>query len=497
MGLLDQETQVRNSDLYDDTVAAGAGMESPAAANQNVRFDLNSLRSQIRRVNDPIGVDASTDDWFDPPLDNFGLRQVHDKKFAFKDPITPGTNDFSVGLPEIHSVDTVADVADALDGTFWTLYERADTAYYVWYSTSGGGAPDPAPAAPLGVVTWTGIQVSVTTGDTANAVATATVAAINGSAYQGTVPAPGGAGDELTLSNAIPGDVTDVADGAAATGFTFATDQQGTNTTAQGALISATQITGGAGIIAVGPTSSAEGGYIAADEASFTVAGTLGAGVSQAVDGDGIVLNLVEIIDHTTNEPVEVNQSPVFGLLQTVSGTSDGTAIAGGGSENLQISFVVIDKLTDVVALTNLVAGLYHFGATRQRCFYTLSRGSLISGSQAVPDVIKEGSQAVRLPFRHIDVTAGPAAANDPLNIQTGVFTTAGAQTIFASFSTPVLPASANDFRDDARAKVWRNGNLQSKGTGKDVQWVSQTQLSFKEIVKPNDEIVIESPASF
>lgn len=44
---LRQDTQIRNSDLYDDTVAAGATLESGAA---NIEDDLNALRSQIKRA---------------------------------------------------------------------------------------------------------------------------------------------------------------------------------------------------------------------------------------------------------------------------------------------------------------------------------------------------------------------------------------------------------------------------------------------------------------
>jgi len=366
MGLLDQETQVRHSDVYDDTLAAGSGLESPAAANQNILFDLNALRSQLRRIIDPQGL-SGTADWFvdlASALDNFGLRQIHDKKFVFRSPITPGTNDFT------------------LTGT------------------------------------------------------------------------PGGV------------------------------------------VIDASMLVGASGTIAVGPSSAEEGGYVAATEAAFTVAGTLGIGTSQALDGDGILLNKVEIIDDATNEAPVDGATTIFGLLQSLTGAADGTSIAAAASENIQISFVKIDPGTDTVTAVTLPAGTYHFGLPRQRCFYALSRGAIISGVDGLPDAIGPSSTAVRLPFRHFDVTS-PVAASDPLHVQTGVFTTAGATTVFATFGTPVLPASAAEFRDDERVKVYRNGNLQSKGTGKDVVWVSATQLAFSKKVKNGDEIVIISPATF
>jgi len=370
MGFLDQETQVRNSDVYNDTVSAGSGLETPGAGNQNIRFDLNALRSQVRRIIDPQGL-TGTADWFvdiATVLNNFGLRQIHDKKFAFRSPITPGTNDFTLG-------------------------------------------------ALAGVVE-----------------------------------------------------------------------------------IASSQLVGGVGTIAVGPSSNAEGAYIAADESNFTVAGTPVAGLSAAFDGDGVLLNKVDVIDSVTNEAPTDGGVTVFGLLQTVTGTSDGAAIAASGSENLQISFVKIDPGTDAITAVSLVSGTYHFGLPRQRSFYALSRGSIVSGVDALPDAIGPSATQVRLPFRHFDVTAN-AAAGESMNIQTGVFSGSGTSSVFGSFGTPILPATAAEFRDDARVKIWRNGNLQSKGAGKEVQYLSTTQITWREKLKGSganaDEIVIESPASF
>jgi len=364
VGELDQETQVRNSDVYDDTIAAGSGLESPAAANQNIRFDLNALRSRILDIIDPQSQ-AGTADWFvdlASALDNFGLRQIHDKKFVFILPFD-ANNAFTLG---------------ALLG---------------------------------------------------------------------------------------------------------------------GVLVSSAMVAGAAGIIAVGPASIQNAAYVAADEANFTVAGTLGIGLSQAASAAGAVLNEVSIFVDGTNDPPLDGGSRVFGLLQVINGTSDGTAIAAAASENLQISFVKVDPGTDAIVAVSLPAATYQFRLPFQQCFYDLDPGALLGG--VLPDVIDPGSTIPRRPFRHIDVTSGPASTGDPLNIQTGAFTTAGAQTVFASFGTPILPATAAQFRDDERVVIIRNGNTQSKGAGKDVQYVSTTQISFAKTVKPNDEIVIISPSSF
>lgn len=64
-----QETQIRQSDVYDDTLAAGSTLESAAG---HIQDDLNGLRSQVKRA---IG-DA---DWFSD------IATVNGKKRAIKD----------------------------------------------------------------------------------------------------------------------------------------------------------------------------------------------------------------------------------------------------------------------------------------------------------------------------------------------------------------------------------------------------------------------------
>lgn len=68
---LRQETQIRNSELYDDTRAAGSTLES---TNLNIEDDLNGVRSQMKRA---IFAD-SAGDWFsDIPTVNGKKRAIN------------------------------------------------------------------------------------------------------------------------------------------------------------------------------------------------------------------------------------------------------------------------------------------------------------------------------------------------------------------------------------------------------------------------------------
>jgi hypothetical protein len=249
MGRLDQETQVRNSDVYDDTLPPGPGLETPVVADQHILFDLNALRTQTRNIIDPLAL-PGTADWFtsiSTALDNFGLRQIHDKKLVFRLP-RGSVNAFVLGAP------------------------------------------------------------------------------------------------------------------------------------AAGVLVSNTMVAGGAGIIAVGPTSVQHNAYVAAIEPAFTVAGVLGPGLATALSVRSIRLNEVDLVVASTNSPPLSIGARVFGLLQAQVGTLDGAAITAAPSQILQISFVKIDPATDLLVSVTLPADTYQFSLPFQQSFYDLDRGALLVG---------------------------------------------------------------------------------------------------------------------
>lgn len=72
---LRQDTQIRNSDLYDDTLAAGTTLET---GQTSIEGDLNALRSQVKRAI----WDDGAGDWFnDIPTINGKKRAIRDLNF--------------------------------------------------------------------------------------------------------------------------------------------------------------------------------------------------------------------------------------------------------------------------------------------------------------------------------------------------------------------------------------------------------------------------------
>jgi hypothetical protein len=143
-----------------------------------------------------------------------------DTTFSFNN-ITQGT----IGLKETTQITTVADTAGSLVGKYFSI-DAIPYDYYVWYEN--GGSPligDPA------ITGRRGLQVTYTTNDSANTIASLTKTAIeNSGAF--TVEFVGSpATNVISVTNIDEGAVSDVIDGggspALETGFTFGVTQQG------------------------------------------------------------------------------------------------------------------------------------------------------------------------------------------------------------------------------------------------------------------------------
>ncbi len=145
---------------------------------------------------------------------NYVTKQVN--HLQWKDEITGSDS----SIKEVTFVDTVADSANSLDGKYFFIYSATDaTKYHVWYNTSGGSAADPAPTGS------TPLEVAITTGATANAVASATQAVIDAHAdFVATVST-----NRVTVTNTNFGSCTDATNVDA--GFTITISVQGVGKT--------------------------------------------------------------------------------------------------------------------------------------------------------------------------------------------------------------------------------------------------------------------------
>jgi hypothetical protein len=87
-------------------------------------------------------------------------------------------DDSNTGVAQVEEITCEADSGGSLNNKYWWIFSDT-TSYYVWYDVSSGGT-DPTPSAPSGYPSTTsGIEVDITTDDTASSVATATQTAID------------------------------------------------------------------------------------------------------------------------------------------------------------------------------------------------------------------------------------------------------------------------------------------------------------------------------
>jgi len=122
------------------------------------------------------------------------------------------------GAPEITQITCQADVAGSLNNKYWLIDSPTDS-YYVWYNVSGGGTgPSPAPSG------RTAIEVAITTGDSADDVASATATQLDlKSDYNA-----GSVAAVMTVTCVEDGPVTDAEDGDTGWGAgAFNVTQQG------------------------------------------------------------------------------------------------------------------------------------------------------------------------------------------------------------------------------------------------------------------------------
>lgn len=124
----------------------------------------------------------------------------------------------AVEVPQVTTVQCVADVADSLAGKYFLISAGdSGTDYYVWYKVSGSGT-DPA------VAGRTGLEVDISTNDTADDVATATKLVLDAEDdFDASVVT-----NTVTITNELGGLTTDGDDGTS--GFTVTITTKGGHT---------------------------------------------------------------------------------------------------------------------------------------------------------------------------------------------------------------------------------------------------------------------------
>jgi hypothetical protein len=323
-----QATQIRPSITYDDTVSVGSTMESSPT---NLEDDLNSIRSQVKRI-----LDDSAGNWYDD------ISTVNSKKRDLKD-LNTDLDDLeekriicgvemltNISVPaNAYATGSIVAVAKAnlLDAETFTLSDGYDSETFEFDVDDDG-------------VTGGNVEVDVVADTTDIQVATRMVSAINGTSLYITAANSGGTSATVTLTQ----------DRGGTRGNTTITE------TVANAGFVATSFTGGAGDVVVLSQSSSETPTEAAAVGAGTALGALVAELSGDVGSNDLAeitsgnatvpKNRILIRTSNTHEMIVSDDNQIFGLLQCEDGVVDADTF-NDSDHQVQISFVRINSTAD------------------------------------------------------------------------------------------------------------------------------------------------------
>jgi hypothetical protein len=233
-----------------------------------------------------------------------------------------------------------------------------------------------------------------------------------------------------------------------------------------------------AGSIYIDGSNTATGqGSVVAAAGAFTAGTPVWENTSLA-DVNGNLLNMVDVRDATTHDPVISSDRQVYGLIQAATGVADGTAIS---ANNLQISFfyVAADGTITAASLT----GDVEFTTNKEykaRYEPTIT----IEGGKRDVDVVSD-STAVRL--TKYTVTTGTTAGNSVLDVAADTLSNSGVVTE-SGFALATL--SSTDFNANT-TRFYLNGVKQDKGV--DVTFLTATTMQITLQLDAGDIFEIEA----
>ena len=172
--------------------------------------------------------------------------------------------------------------------------------------------------------------------------------------------------------------------------------------------------------------------------------------LNTTTDEPGNILNLVEIRDATTHEPItDTDTRKVWGLIQAPGDTLDGEAIGASAVENLQISFVKFDSTSSLVAVA--LTGDVEF---QINLLYSEKNIPAIIMEAGVPDrdIIDPGAELTEPSVREFTVTT-KYFAGEEINLADG--TGAGVDFSISAFAN----AGAGKTTVTATGHTYSNGD--------------------------------------
>jgi len=411
-----QDTQIRKSDLYDDTV-------TPSATNYetnpvNIEDDLNSLRSQVQNIINRNGASFPAGDWYTdmtaPSTFENGIKRGVDK-------LNQELHDLERKRVLVAADKYLTDVVvgTRATGTLTATANFADTETVT-----------------LGTKTYqfqtvlTNVDGNVLIGATASDSLDNLIAAINLGAGAGTLYATATTANTLAFAEAGAGDTLVATAKVGGTGGnTVATTE-----TAANASWGAATLTGGsntANFVVLDPgelpinTTAAVGSVTTRGTVAAFHTGTFGTHALDLVSGASAInpKNICNVIDSVTHDPVMSGGRVVYALFQVETNT-DAQVLTGYSPNRAQLSFVRLNtagNALEAVPTTDIGGFTIHYSATERKALEDLNEQDFLRG--AVTDIAASSTVTRQVAYDNQGATAVELTNNATLDINSaGLF---------------------------------------------------------------------------
>lgn len=424
---LRQDTQIRRSDVYDDTIA-------PSLANYetnptNIETDLNTVRSQLQNFLNRNGAGFPVGNWYDDVS----------APVTFENGTQRGINEINQQLHDLERkrvlvctanlIDVVVPAAVFATGTLTATANFADT------ETVTTGTKTYTFQTVL-----TNVDGNVLIGATASLSLDNLIAAINLGAGSGVVYAAATTANGFVSALAGAGDTMDLTALLAGTaGNVIATTE-----TAANASFGAATLTGGAGDISIltlgqlpANTTAAIGavttlGTVAAFNATFGTISLVEVSGSTAISPK----SLAQIVDGSTRDPILSSGRRIYALFQSESST-DGSTLTGTTPNRAQLSYVRINSAGDDLEFcpaSDIAGKTINYCSVNRKAMESLTEQDFLTGAET--DVPSSATVTRQVAYDNQGTTPVDLTTNATLDLESAGITWA--------------------VRDDAQANLFR-----------------------------------------
>jgi hypothetical protein len=399
-----QDTQVRNSDLYDDTLAVGATLES---GQTTVEGDLNAIRSQAKRA---LFAD-NAGDWY---------ADIN-SPVTFENGAKRGITNLNTDLHELERKRVLVHVTNLNDVVVPAAASAIGTLTATGNFANGETVTTGTKTYTFQTV-LTNVDGNVLIGGSASDSLDNLIAAINLGAGSGTLYAAATTANGFVSALAGAGDTMDVqALVSGSGGNTVATTDTATNASWGGATLS-----GGAGdisILTLGQLPSNTIAAVGAVATRGTVAAynaTFGAHSLAEVAGSTAIApkNICEVVDGSTRDPILSGGRVIWALFQTETVT-DGHTMTGTTPDRAQLSYVRISAAGDdleSVPASDIAGKTINYASVERKALDDLNEQDFLRG--AIVDVPSSTTVTRQVAYDNQGTTPVDLTTNATLDLE-------------------------------------------------------------------------------